>query len=202
MREDTGVIFLAIVIIVLIAVLGIILIYQSTLPIAECEIQTAEIKIANIKSMKMENEISGKGSSVFGIGYGFVGKRPYYYVYKETKPDQYLLERFDALNVSLIEDDSQPRIAYLYEYFVVKGKAKAITINGIRYEPNRLSEYNINRETYKIIKNNTNNPEYKPLAEMLSLDPGETLYVSSASPHIKLYVPKKTIKVEYETDIE
>jgi hypothetical protein len=92
-------------------------------------------------------------------------------------------------------------MVYQYKYFVVKGKSKAININGVKYKPDRLFRYEVNGETYAIVKNNTDNPEYKPLAEKLSLKPEETLYVSSLSPQIKLYVPKDTVKVEYETDI-
>ncbi len=199
MRNDF--LFVATIMIIIIVISGAILIYQWTLPVVNCEIQTAEITVANIKSMELGNETSGKGTAVFGIGYGFIGEHPYYYVYKETGTDQYLLEKLDAQKVYLVENNSQPRIVYQYKYFVVKGKSKAINIDGVKYKPDMLSMYEVNGETYAIVKNNTDNPEYKPLAEKLSLKPEETLYVSSLSPQIKLYVPKDTVKVKYETDI-
>lgn len=163
-----------------------------------------------IKSLGLHNEVSGSFSDSFFIGLGSLDTNTYYYVYADAGNGRYILEKYDAESTYLKETSGQPKFEEIIKYFVVDNNSDNFTVDGIKFKKgnNSYSLFNllfpnssvdsVGDEDYTC--DDTSNDNYDIVAQNVKVGKNQTLYVST-DVMSTLYVPKGTIKINFNVDV-
>lgn len=157
-----------------------------------------------IKSLGLNDDISGSFRGAFSIGFGGLDTNTYYYVYAGAGDGRYILKKYDAEKTYIEETSGQPRFEKVIKYVVVDNDADGFTVDGSKPIGNGLfgaygGGFTVGNVEYAIYDSDFNN-NYDIVAQHVKVGESQTLYVSTESTST-LYVPKGTIKVKFNADV-
>lgn len=156
-----------------------------------------------IKSLGVNDDISGSFRGAFSIGFGGLNTNTYYYVYAGAGDGRYILKKYDAEKTYIEETSGQPRFEKVIKYVVVDNDADSFTVDGSSLIDNGLfgcnGGFNVGDVEYTIYDSDFND-NYDIVAQHVKVGENQTLYVSTESTST-LYVPKGTIKVKFNADV-
>ncbi|AFK94285.1 MULTISPECIES: hypothetical protein [Thermoanaerobacterium] len=161
-----------------------------------------------IKSLGLHNEVSDSFSGAFFVGFGSLDTNTYYYVYADAGNGRYILQKYDAETTYIKETNGQPKFEEVIKYFVTYNNSDNFTVDGIKFKKDNnfffnflFSPFSVNSvgdEDYT--SNDTLNVNYDIVAQHVKVGKNQTLYVSTDATST-LYVPKGTIKVKFNADV-
>ncbi|MGF7396163.1 hypothetical protein PQ692_10300 [Thermoanaerobacterium thermosaccharolyticum] len=153
-----------------------------------------------IKSLGLNDDISGSFRGAFSIGFGSLDTNTYYYVYADAGNGRYILKKYDAETTYLQETDGQPRFEKIIKYFITDNGSDNFTVDGIKFRKQGwpLPFFYVGNVEYT--SNDAFNDNYDIVAQHVKVGENQTLYVSTESTST-LYVPRGTIKVKFNADV-
>lgn len=187
------------------SILLIVLLLILIIAISGCDKQyhysskTFEIS-SPIKSLGLNNDISGFYGGNFLIGVGSLDTNTYYYVYVDAGDGRYILKKYNAETTYIKESDGQPKVVENIKYFVTDNDSENFTVDGNRFMNDGflLPDYKV--ENIHFTKNDTFNDNYDIVAQHIKLQKNQVLFVSTEN-NTTLYVPRGTIKVKFNADV-
>ncbi|SNX54054.1 hypothetical protein SAMN05660242_1685 [Thermoanaerobacterium sp. RBIITD] len=153
-----------------------------------------------IKSLGLNNDVSGSFSGAFFVGFGSLDTNTYYYVYADAGNGRYILKKYDAETTYLQETDGQPRFEKIIKYFITDNGSDNFTVDGIKFRKQGwpLPFFYVGNVEYT--SNDAFNDNYDIVAQHVKIGKNQTLYVSTEATST-LYVPRGTIKVKFNADV-
>jgi hypothetical protein len=118
------------------------------------------------------------------------------------------LKKYDAESTYLKETSGQPRFEGVIKYFVVDNNSDNFTVDGIKFKKGNNSFFNFLFSSFSVnsvgdedyTSNDTLNNNYDIVSQHVKVSKNQTLYVST-DVMSTLYVPKGTIKVKFNADV-
>ncbi|WP_434577149.1 hypothetical protein [Thermoanaerobacterium thermosaccharolyticum] len=153
-----------------------------------------------IKSLGLNNDVSGSFSGAFFVGFGSLDTNTYYYVYADAGNGRYILKKYDAETTYLQETDGKPKFKEIIRYFITDNNSENFTVDGIKFRKQGwpLPSFYVGNVEYT--NNDAFNNNYDIVAQHVKVGENQTLYVSTESTST-LYVPRGTIKVKFNADV-